>query len=106
MFLLENKDISTWTKHQYHLSLIFPQEAEMNSVEVTTPTSSVVSLSPQHKLQDEDDSHCNVNTDSTQTQHNPISVDQSSQSAYATRPSIHMSRDLCKVENTLYEPLL
>ena len=80
------------------LSLIFNQEAEVNSVGVTiTPTSSVVSLSPQHKLQDEDDSHCDVNN-SIQNQHNPILIDHSSQSAYVSRPSLHMSHELYKVE--------
>ena len=80
--LISKKRHFSVDKDQYHLSLIFPQEAEMNSVEVTTVThtSSVVSLSPQHKLQDEDDSHCDVNN-SIQIQHDPISIDQSSQSA-------------------------
>ena len=94
-------------KDQYHSNFSFAQETEMKSVEVTTPTSSVVSLSPQHKTQDEDSKHlCNINN-SVQIQSHFIATDKNSESA-SWKPSNRTSYAPHKgnKSNTLHEPLL
>ena len=89
------------------LYLSIPQGIEMNSIEVATPTSSIVSLSPQddvnaqneeHKDTEEQQIHCNVESD--QVLLNDDSLQQEEQST--ARISFHYGYK----NNTLQEPLL
>ena len=87
---------------QYHLSLSYPQEIEMNSIDITTPTSSVVSFSPQHHCtaySEEDESLCNSKNHSN-------AIDRKFEAS--SRSSIQVSNAHGKQDksNTLHEPLL
>ena len=87
---------------QYHLSLSFPREIEMNSIDITTPTSSVVSFSPQHHCTaytEEDESQCNSKSHSN-------AIDRKSEAS--SRSSLQVSNVHGEQDksNTLHEPLL
>ncbi len=86
------------------LCLNFPQGIEMNSVEVVTPTSSVVSLSPQDDITTQNDElneqqmQCSVKSDRR------LTIDLSQKEKFTARIPFHLYASYR--DNALQEPLL
>ena len=85
------------------LYLTLQQEIEMNSVEVATPTLSVVRLSPQHgsTTQSEHLSHCSENNNEIAITNNCLLTRDAN-----SRMKISDMHNYCYIANTLQEPLL